>query len=331
MGLTDSYGRHINYLRLSVTDRCNLRCQYCMPADGVPKLRHEDVVSYEDLYRIASQSVALGIEKIRVTGGEPLVRFGVIDFLARVAHIDGLRELVLTTNGVLLRQMAQDLRRAGVQRLNISLDSLKPEMFAKITRGGDLSRVLDGIAAAEEAGFPPVKINAVVMRGVNDAEVLDFAALTLEKPYTIRFIEYMPTTGEEGWQSVCVTADEILERIGSRYPLSPLTGNETSGPSRNFRIAGAAGAIGVISPISNHFCDSCNRIRVTAAGVARACLFANEGIDLKPCLRGGDDSELREVLHRLVTSKPGHHDISLTNDDSKHESFQTFSMSQIGG
>jgi cyclic pyranopterin phosphate synthase len=302
-----------------------------MPADGVPKLRHQDVLSYEDLYRIACESVALGIEKIRITGGEPLVRHGLIDFLAQTSKIDGLQELVVTTNGVLLRSMAADLRRAGVQRLNISLDSLKPEIFAKITRGGHLHTVLDGIAAAEEAGFPPVKINVVVMRGVNDAEVLDFAALTIEKPYTVRFIEYMPTTGEDGWQSVCVTAGEVLQRIESRYKLSPLVGNHMSGPARNFKIDGAAGAIGVVSPISNHFCDFCNRIRVTAAGDARSCLFASEGVDLKPYLRGAEDGRLREVLRQLVASKPGHHDISLTSDESKQQLFQKFSMSQIGG
>ena len=195
MKLIDSFGRKINYLRLSVTDRCNMRCRYCMPAEGVAKLCHEDILSYEALFRIAQSAVALGIEKIRVTGGEPLVRKGIIDFLARLAGIPGLKQLVLTTNGLRLAEMAEELRAAGVQRLNISLDSLQPEVFARITRGGDLSRVLAGITAAERAGFP-IKINMVVMRGINDAEVVDVASLALHKPYTVRFIEYMPAIKE---------------------------------------------------------------------------------------------------------------------------------------
>jgi cyclic pyranopterin phosphate synthase len=325
MGLTDSHGRRINYLRLSVTDRCNLRCRYCMPAEGVPKLSHHDILSFEDLQRIAVQSIALGIEKIRITGGEPLVRRGVVDFLAKLATIRGVKEMVLTTNGLLLPEMAAELRRAGVQRLNVSLDSLNPETFATITRGGDLRQALDGIAAAEEAGFPPVKINMVVMRGINDGEVLDFAALTLRKPCTVRFIEYMPTRMEAGWKSLCVTGSEVLEQIASRYPLLPLDHSHAEGPARNFKIAGAAGTIGVITPISNEFCESCNRIRVTASGMAKGCLFASEGVDLKPYLRG-DDDKLKEVLYQIMWKKPSQH--RLLNVNSTHAPFD---MSQIGG
>ena len=241
MAQTDSHGRHINYLRLSVTDRCNLRCSYCMPADGVVKLAHEDILRFEELERIAVQAVGLGIEKIRITGGEPLVRRGVVEFAAKLAAISGLKEIVLTTNGLLLREMAGGLRRAGVQRLNVSLDSLNPETYATITRGGELKKALDGIAAAEEAGFPPVKINMVVMRGVNDGEVLEFAALTLSKPCTVRFIEYMPTTMDAGWKSLSVSGGEMLEQIRRRYPLVPLEHSNTAGPARNFKIVGAAG------------------------------------------------------------------------------------------
>ncbi len=323
MELIDTYGRRINYLRLSVTDRCNLRCSYCMPPDGVPKLAHGDMLSYEDLFRVARESVALGIEKIRITGGEPLVRKGLVGFIWRLAGIAGLRELVLTTNGLLLGEMVVALRRAGVRRLNISLDSLKPETFSSITRGGDLRKVLDGIAAAEAAGFPPVKINMVVMRGINDDEVLDFAALTLHKGYAVRFIEYMPTIREEGWSSRCVTGAEILERIGRRYPLLPLVGADMAGPSRNYRISGAAGSIGIITPISGHFCGSCNRIRVTAAGFARGCLFSGSGIDLKQSLHSSDQGELRETLRRVIVGKPGRH--QLADDDTP------VAMSQIGG
>lgn len=324
--MIDRYGRRINYLRLSVTDRCNMRCSYCMPPGGVTKLAHGDMLSYEELFRVASESVALGIEKIRITGGEPLVRKGLVGFLWRLAGIAGLKELVLTTNGLLLGEMARSLRRAGVRRLNISLDSLRPETFAGITRGGDLRKVLAGIEAAEEAGFPPVKINMVVMRGVNDDEVLDFAALTLHKGYTVRFIEYMPTIREEGWRSRCVPGGEILERISRRYSLLPLVGAEMAGPARNFRISGAPGSIGIITPISGHFCGSCNRIRVTAAGFARGCLFSGAGLDLKQSLHSADQGELRETLRRVITGKPGRH--QLADEEPGHEAF---AMSQIGG
>ena len=326
MALIDSYGRRINYLRLSVTDRCNLRCTYCMPPEGIPKLQHGDMLSFEDLYRVATEAVALGVEKIRITGGEPLVRKGLLGFIERLAAISGLKELVLTTNGMLLEEMALLLRRAGVQRLNISLDSLNPETFASITRGGDLNKVMDGIAAAEAAGFPPVKINMVVMRGVNDHEVLDFAALTLSKPYTVRFIEYMPTLRDKGWSSQCIAGNELLKLIGEQYPLLPLVGTEMAGPSRNFKISGASGNIGIITPISGHFCDSCNRIRVTASGLARGCLFADDGIDLKPYLRSAENGPVRETLRGIITGKPGRH--HLAEDVSVRD---VVAMSRIGG
>lgn len=326
MALIDSYGRRINYLRLSVTDRCNLRCSYCMPAEGVRKMSHSDLLSYEDLVRVATQAVSVGIEKIRITGGEPLVRKDLLSLLTRLSAIEGLKELVLTTNGLLLEGMAHDLRRAGVQRLNVSLDSLKPEVFASVTRGGDLQKVVRGLAAAEAAGFPAPKINMVVMRGVNDDELLDFAALTLDRSYTVRFIEYMPTIQEKGWESRSVTGEEILQRIGERYRLLPLVGNTLAGPSRNYKIAGAEGSIGIITPISGHFCDSCNRIRVTAAGFARGCLFSGSGMDLKPYLVGEEDEALREALYRIVVGKPGRH--HLADGDS---GTAPFAMSQIGG
>ena len=324
MALTDSYGRRINYLRLSVTDRCNLRCRYCMPAGGIAKLSHGELLSYEQLLRVARESVALGIEKIRLTGGEPLVRKGVIGFVERLAAVPGLRELVLTTNGMLLGELALPLRQAGVQRLNISLDSLRSETFGSITRGGELLKVIRGIAAAEKAGFPPAKINMVVMRGVNDDELLDFAALTMQRGCTVRFIEYMPTIKEKGWDSLWVSGSEILQRISARYPLMPLVGTEMAGPARNFKIKGAAGAIGIITPVSGHFCDSCNRIRVTSSGFARGCLFSGEGIDLKPCLQSPDDGALRETLQEIIVGKPGRHQLA----EDGHESF---AMSQVGG
>jgi cyclic pyranopterin phosphate synthase len=326
MKLVDSHGRRINYLRLSVTDRCNLRCRYCMPAEGVEKLTHGAILSYEDLFRIARAAVAIGVEKIRITGGEPLVRKGIVPFLARVAAIPGLRQLVLTTNGILLPEMAADLRRAGVQRLNISLDSLKPETFRAITRTGDVERVLAGIDAAVAAGFPPPKINMVVMRGVNDAEVIDFARLTLDRPYTVRFIEYMPATREENWQRLCIPAQEILDRIAADHELAPVEKGAMAGPSRDFRIRGAVGTIGVISAVSGHFCNDCNRIRVTSTGMAKSCLFSDEGVDLKPFLAGEEPAVLEDALRRLVGCKPARHGM-----DGEKAEHTAFSMAKVGG
>ena len=226
--MIDAHGRKINYLRLSVTDRCNLRCRYCMPADGVPWLPRGGILSYEELFLVARTAVSLGIEKIRVTGGEPLIRKGILGFLARLGGIPGLRQLVLTTNGLLLKEMAEPLKRTGVQRLNISIDSLVPETFRGITRGGDVSRVHSGIAAAEAAGFP-IKLNMVVMRGVNDPEVVDFAALTLDKPYAVRFIEFMPSSADTDWQSMVVPGREILDRISKRFDFSRVEPGGTGG------------------------------------------------------------------------------------------------------
>jgi GTP 3',8-cyclase len=325
MELTDPYGRTINYLRLSVTDRCNMRCVYCMPAEGIPLLPHGEILSYEELLVIARVAVAAGIEKIRVTGGEPLVRKGIVQFLGRLAAIPGLRQLVLTTNGLYLAEMAASLRQAGVQRLNVSLDSLQPDTFASITRGSDLGQVLAGIAAAERAGLP-VKINMVVMRGINDQEILDFAALTLERPLTVRFIEYMPAIRAANWESLIVPGESVLEQIGQRFGLAAEARDASAGPARTFRIAGAAGTIGVITPVSGHFCSECNRIRVTAAGTVRSCLFADTSFDLKPLLAKGDEAGLAAALGAVVANKPGRH--ALATAAAQHT---PFAMSAIGG
>lgn len=306
-----------------------MRCVYCMPAAGIPKLKHDEILSYEELVLIAETAVEAGIEKIRVTGGEPLVRKGVVSFLSRLAVIPGLQQLVLTTNGLLLDEMAESLRLAGVQRLNISLDSLQPEVFAAITRGGDVQRVMSGINAAEQAGFP-LKINMVVMRGINDEEILDFAAMTLERPVMVRFIEYMPAIRNRDWESRVMPGKTILDKIGRRFSLSQLepdaTANRTAGPARTFRIAGAAGTVGVITPVTGHFCENCNRIRVTASGKARSCLFSDAFLDLKPILAEGDGEKLREALCAIVANKPGKH--SMTDEEQHHT---PFAMSSIGG
>jgi len=326
MNLIDSLGRKINYLRLSITDRCNMRCFYCMPSVGIVNKGHKAVLSYEELLMIAEVAVGLGIEKIRVTGGEPLVRRGVVGFLERLAAIPGLQHLALTTNGLLLKEMAADLRRAGVQRLNVSLDSLNAGTFKKITRGGNLDKVLAGLEEAERVGFPHPKINVVAMRGVNDAEILDFADLTITRGNPVRFIEYMPAIKEHGWQRYCISGNEILERISAKYPLEEVDRGIFSGPSRDYRIPGAQGTIGIITAVSGHFCSECNRIRVTSTGLAKGCLFADEKTDLMPCLRPPDRECLEQILKEVVMSKPERHGI--TQDGYKHKNF---TMSQIGG
>lgn len=326
MSLIDSYGRKINYLRLSVTDRCNLRCRYCMPAEGIPKLKREDILSYEELLLLAETAVQLGIEKIRVTGGEPLVRKGIIYFLGNLSKISNLRQLVLTTNGVLLAEMAESLMLAGVRRLNISLDSLRHSTFAEITRGGDLEKVLAGIRAAEVTGFP-IKINMVAMRGINDDEFADFAGLTLIKPYAVRFIEYMPTMKEAGWQSLFISGDEIIERITRYYPVKPIYREDPlRGPSQDFQIDAAAGTIGIITPISRPFCGACNRIRVTSSGMAKGCLFDSKEYDLKPLLRTGNEVALREALREIVKNKPEKH-----LPFNKDSACGPLEMSKVGG
>ena len=326
MGLTDTFNRQINYLRLSVTDRCNMRCFYCMPAEGIQNIGHDAVLSYEELQLIAESAVALGIEKIRITGGEPTVRAGIVDFLAKLAAIPGLRHLALTTNGLLLEQMASELYRAGVQRLNVSLDSLNPETFQRITRGGDLNKVLAGLDAAVAAGFPPPKINIVIMRGVNDAEILDFAELTRSRGNSVRFIEYMPAVKDDGWQRLCFPGEEVLQRIREHYTLETVNKGAFAGPSQDFRIPGATGSIGIITAVSGHFCSDCNRIRVTARGQAKGCLFSDEKTDLTRFLRPPNREELTKALQEIVRAKPEGHGIRC--GEYTHTNF---SMAQIGG
>ncbi len=324
MRLSDNFGRKINYLRLSVTDRCNMRCVYCMPADGIEKLGHAEILSYEEFLLIAKAAVSLGIEKIRVTGGEPLVRTGIVPFLEQLATISGLEQLVLTTNGVLLAEMAQELKDAGVKRLNISLDSLQPAMFNRLTRRDLLSQVLDGIAAAENVGLP-YKVNMVVMRGRNDNEILDFAKLTQQHDCTVRFIEYMPVQKDQGWRSLVVPSHEILQRLNDYYTLHPVDRGALAGPAEEFAIAGAQGRIGVIAPLSGHFCQDCNRIRITSSGGVRTCLFSDHEFDLKPLLVPGNIDHVATELQRLVSDKPACHTLS------SHAAYSPFSMAQVGG
>jgi cyclic pyranopterin phosphate synthase len=305
--LVDNHNRRINYLRLSITDRCNLRCLYCVPHYDLPGNRKHRILPYEDLFRLARESVTLGISKIRVTGGEPLVRTGVIGFLERLAGIEPAPEVVLTTNGILLKKLAHPLRKAGVKRLNISLDSLRPEVFAKMTRGGELKRVLDGIDAAQEAGFPPPQINVVLLRGTNESEIGDFATLAANRRLSVRFIEYMPVSGDPNWRSLYVPNDEVIAALQRDHQLTPIRSMDGAGPAHYFQLDGGEAKLGFISPISHHFCASCNRIRISADGQARGCLLSNETTDLVPYLARGDEA-IREILTTIIRKKPLKHE-----------------------
>jgi len=323
-GVRDSFGRSINYLRVSATDRCNLRCLYCMPPEGVPQIPHSEVLSYEEIRTVVQAGAELGINKIRLTGGEPLVRAELPELIKMLSQIEGIRELSLTTNGTLLEKYALELKQAGLSRVNVSLDTLKTDRFQYITRLGRLKDVLEGIEAAEEAGFKPVKINTVVMRGVNDDEISDFARMTCDTGWHVRFIELMPFKGVAEF----VPSVEVRRRIsllGKVEPCPSVTGN---GPARYYRLAGAKGTIGFISPLTElPFCSRCNRIRLTPDGRLRPCLLGEDEIDLKMPLRNNASTEeLRRLILKAVASKPEHHHLEGGNVRPVKRK-----MSQIGG
>jgi cyclic pyranopterin phosphate synthase len=307
--LEDQYHRRIDYLRLSVTDRCNLRCTYCMPEEGVPRLGHEDILNYEEIIRLARIVTRMGISKIRITGGEPLVRKDILFLCANIAATPGLESLSITTNGLLLSEYVRGLFVAGIKRINISLDTLKPDKYAAITRRDAFEQVWRGIRSAQETGFAPIKLNAVVMRGINDDEIEDLACLTYHYPFEVRFIEFMPFQSEEG-QNRFISADEILERLTRVAPLLRTVSQSGNGPARHYRFANAPGKIGIISPISQHFCHTCNRLRVTADGALRTCLFSSEETDIKTPLRqGASDKEIMEQIQAAIKRKPPRHEL----------------------
>lgn len=305
--LTDRFQRQIEYLRLSITDRCNLRCKYCMPAAGLKDIPHQEILRYEEYLRIVKILVALGVKKIRLTGGEPTVRKGLVDFIQVLHHLDGVEDLALTTNGILLKKMARPLKQAGLQRLNVSLDSLRTERYREITRGGELDKCLEGIEAALMAGFTPVKLNIVIQNGFNTDEILDFARLTLEKPIHVRFIEYMSEEATQG--KYFYSNDETFKVLNSLAPLEIAQDESGRGPARYFRYANAPGKIGLISPISHQFCSGCNRIRLTAEGKLLLCLGSDQYLDLRTPMRQGiADADLEALIVEAVHQKPsGHH------------------------
>jgi len=310
--LLDPYQRKINYLRISVTDRCNLRCRYCMPEEGIPLIPHEKILTYEELVRIVRVFAKEGISKVRLTGGEPLVRKGIVDFIARLSEIKEIRDLSLTTNGVLLKEYASDLKQAGLKRVNISLDSLQRDRFCQITRKDEYEKVWEGIVESLQVGLSPVKINMVAIRGVNDDEIESFARMTLRLPLTVRYIEYMPSGNGEAWkESDILTIPQIKDRLERIGKLIPVPSVHWDGPAMRFHFEGATGEIGFIGAVSTHFCQECNRLRLTPDGRIRTCLFSDEEIDVRELLRnGGSDHDLKERLLMAIQVKPERHHIN---------------------
>lgn len=325
--LRDKFNRTIDYIRISITDRCNLRCIYCMPSEGVSPIEHKEILTYEEIIRIVRISSDLGVKKVRITGGEPLSRKDVAFLTASIKKIPGIEDLSITTNGILLEKYAEKLAKTGVDRVNISLDSLKPERYREITRGGDINAVLGGIETARKAGLMPVKINMIPMRGLNDDEIKDFASITLNSDYHVRFIEFMPF-GYSGFWSPdkyipCDEIKAIVEKIGALTPVKA----RKNGPSKYFRVKGAQGVIGFISAITHHFCEDCNRLRLTSDGKLRPCLFSETEIDLKPALRSNEsDYEIERLLKLAIEIKPQKHNI---NGGRNLKTLR--SMSHIGG
>lgn len=314
--MQDQYGRTVDYLRLSVTDLCNYRCQYCMGPQGVEKRLHEDILTVEECVEIGAAAVACGVRKIRLTGGEPLVRRGLLDICQGLRAIPGLEELCLTTNGSLLHQLAGPLRKAGVDRLNISLDTLRPDRFAAMTRLGQLENVLSGIRAAEDAGFTHLKLDTVLIGGFNDEEIRDFLDLTREHPWEIRFIELMPMGPCAHWKSTCFLPGEHILKTNPNLQEIP-----AEGVARRYRLPGALGTVGLISPVSHDFCGVCRRIRVTADGKLKGCLHSREEIPL----RGLHGPELEAAIRAGIAQKPPRHHLTERPSDTPR------TMNQIGG
>lgn len=297
--------REINYLRLSVTDRCNLRCRYCMPEEGIDFVPHGEILSYEELLRFVRLAVSEGIKKVRLTGGEPLVRKDIVDFIKRLNSQNNLKDISITTNGVLLKKHAKSLKEAGINRINISLDTLKKERFIQITGRDHFNEVKEGILEAQKVGFNPIKINVVIIRGVNEDEVEEFAKLTLHSPLHVRFIEFMPVGSNTNWKPEdFVSEDEVKKRILSIGKLIPIEHQPLSGPAKRYRLEGGMGEIGLIGAISHEFCSSCNRLRLTSEGKLRSCLFSDMEIDIKsPLRRGANDEQLKNLIRKAMKVK----------------------------
>ncbi len=317
--MIDNYGRNIDYMRISVTELCNLRCRYCMPEEGICKRSHDEMMTAEETIEAARAAVSLGIKKIRITGGEPLVKRGIVRLCSEIAAIDGVEELCLTTNGTLLPKYGKDLRAAGVDRVNISLDTLDPDKYREITRIGELDEALAGIDAAFEAGFDKIKINNVLMGGFNDDEIEDFVKLTVDRPIEVRFIELMPIGGGMEFEKArFISCRKVLERVPELEPL-----DMTDGVATIYRLPGAKGRVGLIRPISCEFCGTCNKIRLTADGMLKPCLHSDAEISIK----GKSPAEMKEIIGAAILQKPEMRE-ALDADNPSHAGRN---MNSIGG
>lgn len=317
--MKDTFEREITYLRVSITDRCNLRCRYCMPQDGVCKVSHRDILSFEEIEEIVQVAAALGIKKVRITGGEPLVRKGCPELCGIIAKIPGIEELTLTTNGVLLEQQAHALKEAGVNRVNVSLDTLNPDKYRKITGGGSIDSVLRGVEAAYAVGLTPLKLNTVLIGGFNDDEIPAFVEMTRNAPVELRFIELMPLgPGAEFGEEAYLPGDTVLQRMPELAPLP-----EDGGVARLYRLPQGVGRVGLISPLSRHFCATCNRLRLTSEGALKPCLHSAQEISL----RGLHGDALRDALLSAAAAKPKMHGTL----DAHHKSEAGRTMDTIGG
>lgn len=323
--MIDKYGRSIDYLRISITDRCNLRCIYCMPPQGVTFKPHSSILRYEEIIKIVEVGTELGIKKVRITGGEPLVRQGVVDLIKELRKISALEDITMTTNGVLLPKYAFALKRAGLSRVNISLDSLNPDTYKTITRRGEFSQAIEGIKAALEVGLSPVKINTVVMKGLNDSELESFVELTKDKDLHVRFIEYMPM-GETSLLSgnYYVSLNEFKEKIINKMGMVPVD-IKNNGPSKDFKVPGARGTVGFITAISHNFCSTCNRMRLTADGFLRPCLASDVEVNMRDEDGKISTEGVREKFEKTLLFKP------ISHNFYKNNFFPKKNMSQIGG
>ncbi|WP_199615675.1 GTP 3',8-cyclase MoaA [Paenibacillus alkalitolerans] len=330
--LTDRFGRVHDYLRISVTDQCNLRCLYCMPEEGLEFMEKSRLLTADEMRSIVAAAAKLGIRKIRITGGEPLVRKDIVEIVEAVASAPGIEDVSLTTNGLLLASKAEALKKAGLRRVNISLDTLDPAKFVMIARRGDLAKVTEGIRAAAEAGFSPIKLNCVLLKGINESEIADFLRMSHEKPLHVRFIEYMPIGhADEGWRSLYLPLTKVLEVAGGMpWAFERIPDVKGNGPSEDWRFEGAAGSFGLIHPISDRFCENCNRLRLTADGYLKPCLYWVDELYLKPYV--GDEEALTDIFYKAMAIKPLNHEMAskLSGEVQTHVPTNR-RMSQIGG
>ncbi len=329
--LTDTFGRKHDYLRISVTDRCNLRCVYCMGADGVNLLPHSEILSYEEILKLVRCGAMMGISKIRVTGGEPLVRKNLPYFISELKKIPGIDDISLTTNGIFLKKYATLLKEAGLSRVNISLDTMKPDLFKEMTRGGNVKDVFNGIEAALEFGLLPLKINTVLMKGFNEGEVLNFINTAKEREIHVRFIEYMPIGGHDGdYQGHYLPLSFITEKAAEAgYLMTPVKHPLGSGPAEYYSFPGSKGSIGLIHSISKHFCSSCNRLRLTADGRMKSCLYWQEEEYIRPLL--DKPEELAKILKEIINRKPKEHFMCKDSNPEAVERAKMRAMSRTGG